>query len=64
MKKINCKLFGHKLVKTSYPNAPIKEYTCKCCKKEFTKDGYGAIVFLDAFWRENNKNLRTSFLLK
>lgn len=64
MKSLNCKIFGHKMIKTSAPNALIKEYTCKCCRKDFTKDGYGEIVELDSYWRENNENLRASFSLK
>lgn len=64
MKELNCKLFGHSLVKTNLPFAKIKEYKCTCCKKQFTKDGYGEIVVLDSYWRQNNENLRASLSFK
>jgi hypothetical protein len=61
MKEINCEIFGHSLNKSSAPNAHIKEYKCSCCHKSFTQDGYGEIVILDSFWKQNNENLRASF---
>ena len=64
MKELNCKIFGHSLTKTTAQSTLVKEYKCTCCRKEFTKDGYGEIVFLDTYWRQNNDNLRASFSLK
>lgn len=61
MKELNCKVFGHNMRKTSSQSAMVKEYKCSCCNKEFTKDGYGEIVVLDSYWKQNNDNLRASF---
>ncbi len=60
MRSLTCKILGHNLTKTSEHNALIKEYKCTCCRKKFTKDGYGKIVVLDSYWQENNENLRAS----
>ncbi len=61
MKALNCKIFGHSLIRKSAQAALVKEYKCTCCGKEFTKDGYGKIVILDTYWKQNNENLRASF---
>lgn len=59
MKKVQCKIFGHTLIKKSTTNTLIKEYACRCCEKEFTQDGYGKIVHLNSFWKQNNLALQS-----
>lgn len=54
MKRIACKIKGHKLSLIKKSNILIKEYTCVNCKQKFTTDGYGQIVKLTSNWKENN----------
>ncbi|EDM45525.1 hypothetical protein SCB49_06947 [unidentified eubacterium SCB49] len=61
MKKLKCKILGHTLTKTSKEHEMVKEYKCTRCGKEFTKNGYGKLVILDSYWKENNENLRAFY---
>jgi len=54
MKKIVCKVKGHKLTSIKKNNLLIKEYECTNCSQKFTTDGYGQIVILNRYWQENN----------
>ncbi|MEP2936321.1 MAG: hypothetical protein ABJM06_12060 [Gilvibacter sp.] len=58
IKQLLCKVKGHKLVLTHQDNLHIKEFTCRCCYKEFTEDGYGKIVGLNKYWRENHSKFK------
>lgn len=52
--KISCKLKGHHLEGIEKSNVLIKEYACSTCGKKFTTDGYGNLVKLNSYWKENN----------
>ncbi|NND61595.1 MAG: hypothetical protein HKN48_00210 [Flavobacteriaceae bacterium] len=54
MKKLICKIKGHSFIPVKKSVAPIKEYTCSCCKQRYTEDGYGQIVRLTKYWEMNN----------
>lgn len=54
MKRIACKIKGHKLTSIKKNNLLIKEYECTSCQQKFTTDGYGQIVRLNSYWQENN----------
>ena len=54
MKNIFCKIRGHKLDNTNNPANLIEEYACINCDQKFTSNGYGQIVKLNSFWKENN----------
>ena len=54
MKNIICKIRGHKLDNTNKLTSLIDEFACTCCNQKFTSDGYGQIVKLNPFWKENN----------
>ena len=54
MKKIICKINGHKLNNLDTRVNLIEEFTCSICNQKFTTDGYGQLVILNAFWKENN----------
>jgi 5-methylcytosine-specific restriction endonuclease McrA len=54
MKRIACKIKGHKFSSIKKTNILIKEYTCTHCNQKFTTDGYGQIVKLNSYWKENN----------
>jgi len=55
MKRLNCKIQGHTLVKIKSEDVQLKNFECTHCKQEFTTDGYGRVVKLTKFWQENNK---------
>lgn len=52
MNTIICKIIGHNYTKVK--DSSVNEYTCKNCKEKFTTDGYGTMVKLTPFWKENN----------
>ena len=54
MKRIKCKIKGHKLSPLKRETAVIKEYECTQCNQKFTIDGYGQLVKLTQFWIQNN----------
>ena len=54
MKRIVCKIKGHKLNSIKKNNLLIKEYECTNCQQKFTTDGYGQIVRLNSYWLKNN----------
>ncbi|MGV6828373.1 MAG: hypothetical protein ACWA45_03135 [Flavobacteriales bacterium] len=54
MKNLTCKIVGHKLIDIKKENVLLKEYQCKNCKKKFTTDGYGKLVQLNSFWKNNH----------
>jgi DNA-directed RNA polymerase subunit RPC12/RpoP len=63
MKNIICKLRGHNLRKLNTSLSLIGEYKCTNCNKEFTTNGYGRIVHLTAYWKNNNSQFKKSALL-
>lgn len=54
MKKTICKIRGHKIDSVPTENIQIKEFECNRCKSQFTTDGYGRMVKLTRFWKQNN----------
>jgi len=60
MKK-SCKGMGHNIVPVSAQDVHIKEFECSHCHQKFTPDGYGRMVKLTAFWRQNNELFRNYF---
>ncbi|SFZ89719.1 hypothetical protein SAMN05428642_101522 [Flaviramulus basaltis] len=54
MKKIHCKMFGHKFHVTRKVTYHVKEYTCKNCKKELTTNGNGYLIELTPKFKEIN----------
>ena len=54
MKNIVCKIRGHNLDHTNKLSRLTVEYACTNCNQKFTTDGYGQIVKLNSFWKENN----------
>ncbi len=59
--KWRCKLFGHNLESLKKKDILIKEYCCKCCGNKFTTDGYGRLVPLSKYWKENNSLFEKHF---
>ena len=54
MRKIACKIIGHKLFPIHKDSVLNKEYKCSNCEQKYTIDGYGQIVKLNTYWEENN----------
>jgi len=55
MKLFSCKLTGHVLKEISTDSLYIKEYECSKCKQQYTTNGYGKLVKLTKYWKENNQ---------
>ncbi len=55
MKKIVCKLKGHTYAPIKKENILIKEFECIHCKQRYTTDGYGQMVRLTKYWKENHQ---------
>jgi|GEM_PF-286142 len=55
--KMYCNVFGHQYDITKKVTKHVKEYTCKCCKKQLTTDGNGHLTELTPTFREINSLL-------
>ncbi|WP_458628387.1 hypothetical protein [Winogradskyella sp. PC D3.3] len=55
--KIYCDLFGHNYQVTKKVTNHVKEYTCKCCKKQLTTNSNGRLTELTAKRQEINSAL-------
>ena len=51
---IYCNVFGHQYDVTKKVTKHIKEYTCKCCKKQLTTNSDGHLTELTPIYREIN----------
>ncbi|MEZ4875388.1 MAG: hypothetical protein R2793_08050 [Flavobacteriaceae bacterium] len=60
-KKLLCRVIGHQLKVVKKDKILLEEYTCTCCQKKFTTDGYGRIVRLSKYWEENNLLFERNF---
>jgi hypothetical protein len=58
MKNIICKIKGHNLKRLDPSFSLVDEYFCTNCKREFTTDGYGQLVHLNASWKKNNSQFK------
>ncbi|WP_178986551.1 hypothetical protein [Winogradskyella helgolandensis] len=65
--KLYCDLFGHNYQITKKVTNHVKEYTCKCCKKQLTTNSNGRLTELTAKHQDintalerlyNNKSMR------
>lgn len=61
--KFYCDLFGHNYKVSKEVTKHVKEYTCKCCKKQLTTNSNGKLTELTPKYREIN-NLLGSFYNK
>lgn len=60
--KLFCTLFGHKYVVSKKVTSHVKEYTCKCCKKQLTTNGNGDLTELTPKFQEINSILEEMYL--
>jgi len=52
--RIYCDIFGHKYETTKKVTSHVKEYTCKCCKRQLTTNGNGRLTELTPKYQEIN----------
>ena len=55
--KLLCDVFGHKYEMSKQVTYHVKEYTCKCCKKELTTDSNGRLTELTPKFKDINSVL-------
>jgi hypothetical protein len=55
--KIICEIIGHKYEVSKKVTSHVKEYTCKCCKKQLTTNGNGHLTELTPKFKEINSIL-------
>lgn len=55
--KLYCDLFGHNYQMSKKVTNHVKEYTCKCCKKQLTTDSNGRLTELTPKHQEINSAL-------
>jgi hypothetical protein len=55
--KFYCDLFGHNYKISKSVTKHVKEYTCKCCKKQLTTNSNGKLTELTPKFQEINETL-------
>lgn len=55
--RIICDIIGHRYEVSKKVTSHVKEYTCKCCKKQLTTNGNGRLTELTPKFREINSIL-------
>lgn len=52
--RLYCDLFGHNYAMTKKVTKHVKEYTCKCCKRQLTTNSNGKLTELTPKYQEIN----------
>jgi len=55
--KLYCDFFGHNYEISKKVTKHVKEYTCKCCKKQLTTDSNGRLIELTPKYQDINSAL-------
>ena len=55
--KMYCNVFGHQYEVSKKVTSHVKEYTCKCCKRELTTNSNGYLTELTPKFKEINSIL-------
>lgn len=55
--KLYCNVFGHQYDVSKKVTKHVKEYTCKCCKRQLTTNGNGRLTELTPKFQEINSVL-------
>ena len=55
--RLYCDVFGHRFEISRKVTSHVKEYKCKCCKKELTTDSNGRLTELTPTFKEINSVL-------
>lgn len=56
-RKFYCDLFGHNYEMSKKVTSHVKEYTCKCCKRQLTTNSNGRLIELTPKYQEINSIL-------
>ncbi len=59
--KLYCNIFGHQYDVSKLVTKHVKEYTCKCCKKQLTTNGNGKLTELTPKFKEINSTLESIY---
>jgi hypothetical protein len=62
--KFYCSIFGHDFDVSKKVTKHVKEYTCKCCKKQLTTNGNGHLTELTPTFKEINTLLERIYTNK
>jgi hypothetical protein len=60
--KIYCDIFGHKYEVSKKVTSHVKEYTCKCCKRQLTTNSNGKLIELTPTFQEINSILSEIYM--
>ncbi|KFB01468.1 hypothetical protein IA57_06465 [Mangrovimonas yunxiaonensis] len=60
--KFWCDIIGHKYVVSKEVTSHVKEYTCKCCKKQLTTNSNGNLTELTPKFKEINSLLEEIYI--
>ena len=55
--KLYCAIFGHRYEVSKKVTHHVKEYTCKCCKRQLTTNSNGRLTELTPTFKEINSIL-------
>ncbi|GGG38699.1 hypothetical protein [Bizionia arctica] len=59
--KLYCDVFGHNYQVSKKVTSYVKEYTCKCCKKQLTTNSNGHLTELTPKYQEINNLLEDMY---
>ncbi|WP_439152553.1 hypothetical protein [Winogradskyella sp.] len=62
--KLYCDFFGHNYKVTKKVTNHVKEYTCKCCKKQLTTDSNGKLRVLTPKYKDINSALEQIYTIR
>ena len=60
--KLYCNLFGHNYEVTKKVTSHVKEYTCRCCKRQLTTNSNGGLTELTPKFKEINSILSEMYV--
>ncbi len=60
--KLYCSLFGHQYEVSKKVTLHVKEYTCKCCKRQLTTNSNGNLIELTPKFKEINTILEDIYM--
>ncbi len=60
--RLYCNVFGHQYKVTKKVTSHVKEYTCKCCKRQLTTNSNGNLIELTPKYREINTILEDIYI--
>ena len=63
-RRLYCNLFGHQYEVSKKVTLHVKEYTCKCCKRQLTTSSNGNLIELTPKFKEINDILEEIYSRK